>query len=72
MGADNKILKAKLPLNWTSPFKVLAVGPCSIADIPDSHPLGDKFLYLHLPLNLCGPAAKTRVTVARCKPYANP
>ena len=27
-----KALKAKLSLNWTGPYKVLAVGPCSPAD----------------------------------------
>ena len=29
-------------------------------------------MYLDLPSNLSGPAAKPRVTVARCKPCANP
>ena len=41
-------------------------------DTPDGRPLGDKLLYLDLPSNLSGPAAKPRVTVARCKPCANP
>ena len=45
-GADNKILKEKLSLNWTGPFKIIAV--C--------------LLYLDLPSNLWGPAAKPRVT----------
>ena len=71
-GADNNVFKEKLPLNWTGPFKILAVGPCSAADTPDGHPLRDKLLYLDLPSNLSGPAAKPRVTVARCKPCANP
>ena len=38
---DDKVLKAKLALNWTGPYKVLAVGPCSSADTPDGSPLGD-------------------------------
>ena len=59
-------------LNWTGPFKILAVGPYPAADTPDGRPLGDKLLYLDLPSNLSGPAAKPRVTVARCKPFANP
>ena len=71
-GADNKILKEKLSLNWTGPFKIIAVGPAPAADTPDGRPLGDKLLYLDLPSNLSGPAAKPRVTVARCKPCANP
>ena len=70
--ADNKVLKEKLSLNWTGPFKILAAGPSSAADTPDGRPLGDKLLYLDLPSNLSGPAAKPRVTVARCKTCANP
>ena len=70
--ADNKVLKEKLSLNWTGPFKILAAGPSPAADTPDGRPLGDKLLYLDLPSNLSGPAAKPRVTVARCKPCANP
>ena len=71
-GADNKILNKKFSLNWTGPFKIIAVGPSSAADTPDGRALGDKVLYLDLPSNLSGPAAKPRVTVARCKPCANP
>ena len=41
-GADNKVLKEKLSLNWTGPFKIIAVGPSSAADIPYGRPLGDK------------------------------
>ena len=51
---------------------VPTAGPCSAADTPDSHQLGKKLLYLNLPANLSGPAATPRVTVARCKPCANP
>ena len=29
---DTKVLKAKLALNWTGPYKILAVGPCSAAE----------------------------------------
>ena len=32
-----RVLKAKL--NWTSPYKILAVGPCSSADSPNGSPL---------------------------------
>ena len=48
-GTENEVLKEKLTLNWTRPFKILAVGPCSAADTPNGHPLGDKLLYLDLP-----------------------
>ena len=69
---SNKVLKEKLSLNWTRLFKILAVGPFFAADTPDGRPLGDKLRYLDLPSNISDPAAKPRVTVTRCKPYANP
>ena len=71
-GADNKVLKEKLSLNWTGPLKIIVVGLSSAADTPDGRPRGDKLLYLDLPSFCFGPAAKPRVTVARCKPCANP
>ena len=37
---DAKILKAKPWLNWTRPYRVLAVGSCTPADTPDGSPLG--------------------------------
>ena len=67
---EDKILKAKLSLNWTGPFKILAVGPAKSA--PDGRPVGDKLLYLDLPSDLPGQDAKRRVSVARCKPCFNP
>ena len=45
---DAKVPKAKLSLNWTGPYKVLAVGPCTPTDTPDGSPLGDKLFYLCL------------------------
>ena len=42
---DAKVLKDKLSLNWTGPYKVLALAPCSSADTQDGSPLGAKFLY---------------------------
>ena len=52
---DAKVLKAKLALNRAGPCKVLAVGPCSSAEIPDGSPLGDKLLYF--PSDLSGSGA---------------
>ena len=69
---DNKVLKEKLSLNWTGPFNIIAVGPSPATDTLDGRPLANKLLYLDLPSNLSGPAAKSRVTVARCKSCANP
>ena len=68
--ADAHVLKVKLSLNWTGPFKILAVGPAAAA--PDGRPLADKLLYLDLPSELPGIDAKARVSVARCKPCDNP
>ena len=71
---DAKVLIAKLSLNWTGPYKVLAAGPCPCtpADTTDGSLLGDKLLYLDLPSNMLGAGARRRVSVQRCKPCANP
>ena len=69
---DAKVLKVKLSLNWTGPYKVLAVGPCTPADTPEGSPLGTKLLYLDLPSGMPGADAHRRVFVQRCKPCANP
>ena len=39
---DAEVLKVKILLNWTDPYKVLVVGPCTLADTPDGSPMGDK------------------------------
>ena len=64
--ADATVLKVKLSLNWTGPFKILGVGPAASA--PDNRPLASKVLYLDLPSDMPGADAKPRVTVERCKP----
>ena len=69
---DAKVPKAKLALSWTSPYKILAVGPCSAAETPDGSPLESNLLYLDLPSDLPGPNARRRVAIERCKPFANP
>ena len=68
---DAKVLKVKLSLNWTGPYKVLAVGPCSCGDTPDGSPLGAKLLHLDLPSDMSGADSRRRVSVQRCKPGAN-
>ena len=35
-----KVLKDEHSLNWTGPYKVSAVGPCSSKNTPDGSPLG--------------------------------
>ena len=65
---DTKVVKAKHALNWTDPYKVLAVGPCSTAETRDGPPLGDNLLYLDLPSNLPGSDAFRCVAIERCKP----
>ena len=69
---DATVLMAKLAISWTGPYKVLAVGRCSSADIPGSSPLGDNLLYLHLPSDLPGSDSRWRVAIETCKPRANP
>ena len=69
---DAKGLKAKLSLNWTGPYEVLAVTPCSSADTPDCSHFGAKLLCLNLPSDMPGADACRRVSVQRCKPCANP
>ena len=65
---DNQVLKAKLSLPWTGPFKILAVGPASAADTPDGRPLGSHLLYLELLSDMPGSDSRARVSVYRCKP----
>ena len=69
---DDKVLNAKLARNWTGPYKILAVGPCSAAETPDGLLLMINLLYLNLPSGLPGSDARRRVAIERCKPCANP
>ena len=81
--ADTQVLKAKLSLNWTGPFKILAVGP--LASAPDNRPLADKLLYLDLPSPTCqaqtpknayplhvASPAKTPTTLTTCPAFYRP
>lgn len=67
---NDQVLKAKLSLNWTGPWKILVVGPATTS--PDKSPVADKLLYPDLPSGMPGQDSKRRVSVARCKPCANP
>ena len=69
---DAKVLKAKLALNWTGLYKILAVGPCSAAETPYGSLLGTNLPYLNLPSDLPGSDARRRVAIERCKPCVNP
>ncbi|CAB1099916.1 unnamed protein product [Ectocarpus sp. CCAP 1310/34] len=69
---DQQVLKAKFALSWTGPYKVLAVAPTSADATLDGRPLAHNLLYLDLPSDLSGPAARCRVSVLRCKPCRNP
>ena len=60
---DAEVLKAKLALNWTGLYKVLAGGPCSAAETPDGSPLGSNVLYLDIPSDLPGSDARRRVAI---------
>ena len=69
-GTDAKVLREKL--NWTGPFKTLAVGPSPSDFTPSGFPLAAKLLYLDLPSDMPGPDAHCQVSVARCKPAIIP
>ena len=69
---DANVFKAKLAPNWTGPYKVLAVGPCSSAGTLDGTPLGDNLFYLDRPSDLPGLDARQHVAIERFKPCANP
>ena len=69
---DAKILKDKLELNWTGPYKILAVSPCSGAETPNGSPLGSNLIHLDLPSDLPGSDARQRAAIERCNPCANP
>ena len=68
---DAKVLKAKLALDWTGPYKILAVGPCSAVETPAGSPLGSNLLYFDIPYDLPGSDARRRVAIQSCKPCAN-
>ena len=64
--------QGKLVLNWTGPYKILVVGPCTAAETPDGSPLRSKLLHLDLPSDLIGSDVRRPVIIERCKPCANP
>ena len=69
---DAEVVKAKRAVNWTGPYKVRAVDPCSSADTLDSSPLGENLLYLDLPSDLPGSDSRRlwgdRTLLALCQP----
>ena len=67
-GTGAKVLKTKLSLNWTGPFKILADGSHPAEAIPDGRPLAAKLLYLDLPNDMPGADAPCRVSVVRLQP----
>ena len=69
---DAKVRKAKLLLNWTGPYKVLALGPCSSGDTPDGSPLGAKLLCLDLPCDMPGTGARRAYRFNAASPVPNP
>ena len=69
---DAKVLKAKLALDWTGRYKILAVGPCSDAETHGQFAAREHPLLLDFPSDLSGSDARRRVTIERCKPCANP
>ena len=43
-GTDAEVFQAKLSLNWTGPFKILAVGSSPSDYVPDGRPPAAKFI----------------------------
>ena len=68
---DGKVLQVELALNWTGPYKILVVGPCSAAKTLDGSTLGSNLVYLDLSSDLPSSDARRRVAVERFKPCAN-
>ena len=60
-GTNAKVLKTKFALNWTGPYKILAVGPRPSSDTPDGSPLGGELLYLDLPTDMPSADAPPRL-----------
>ena len=69
---DAKVLKAKPALNWTVPYKIQAVGPCSAAETTDGSTLGMSLRYLALSSDLSGSDARRRVAIECCQPAPTP
>ena len=67
-GTDATVLKKKLSLNWTGPFKIVVVGASPSDSTPDHRPLATKLLYWHLLNETPGPDAHYRVSVAVANP----
>ena len=63
-GTESKALKAKLSLNWTGPFKMLAVDPAAAKSTPDGRSLTAELLHLDLHSNMPGADAPCLVSVA--------
>lgn len=64
-GTSADILKAKLSLNCTGPFKIVAGSRSPVEAAPDGRPLAAKLLYLDLPDGTPGADAPCRVSVLR-------
>ena len=71
-GTDAEVFQAKLSLNWTGPFKILAVGSSPSDYVPDGRPPAAKLIYLDLPSDMPDPDGHRAVSVARFKPCINP
>ena len=69
---DDFVLTAKLSLNYTGPYKILAVGPATAEDTPNGKPVERRLLYLDLPSDMLGQESRNRISVLRCKPWTNP
>lgn len=71
-GTNARVLKVKLQLNWTGPFKTFTVDPTSFDSTPDGRLLAAKLVHLDIADDMPGPLnARCRVSVDQCKPCAS-
>lgn len=61
-----KVLKAKMSLNWTRPWEILGIEQSVTA--LDDRPVGEKLLYFAFLTDEAGPLPQNRVSALRCKP----
>ena len=69
---DAKVLKTKLSLNWTGPYKVLGVGPCTPADTPYGSSLSANILHLDPPSHMPGADARRAFRCNAASPVPTP
>ena len=71
MDTDAKVLKSKLSINWTSPYKSSQLAPVTRIT-PRTVPLLPLSSFMDLPSKMPGSDARRGVSVQHCKPCTKP